>query len=405
MRAPSTVAALLALVLTVTGAASANPRSEAFRRDAYQAAYNMEHERAMALFRQAIAADPNDAAAYRGAASVNWLRVLFLRGTVLVEDYLGHIRSSSDVQMPAPPKALDTSFHQDIDRAIALGEKEVGLHYNDALSHYDLGAALGLYASYAGTVEGRVFGAMRMARRAFSENSMALDLDARRKEVGLVLGTYRYLVSTLPMPVRWMAYIVGFGGGKEDGIRLIEEAASHESDVQTDARFALVLVYNREGRYADAVGVIRGLERSYPANRLLFLEEACTLLRAKRPAEAERVLADAMGRLERDGRERMPGEDARWYYKRGTARLQVGRLNEAAADLGRALAASGARGWVQARIHVELGKLADLRGERPKAEAEYRAALEITRTSSDAEAESEATRYLARRYTQQVEQR
>ena len=206
--------------------------------------------RAIDLFRQAIAADPNDAAAWRGAASVVWLRILFLRGTILVEDYLGRLKGSGDVKMPAPPSDLDKAFHEYIDRAIALGEKAVDAHYRDASAHYDLSAALGLAASYSATVEGKVIGSLKLARRSYSEGEMVLELDKRRKEAGLVLGTYRYLVSTLPMPVRWMAYIVGFGGGKEEGLRLIEEAAKHPSDIQADARFALVLMYNRERRYA-----------------------------------------------------------------------------------------------------------------------------------------------------------
>jgi hypothetical protein len=394
-------AALLAALAAGTGATvAASQRSEALRREAYDAAYNLDYERANDLFHQAIAADPADAAAFRGAASLSWLRVLFLRGTVLVEDYLGHLKSSSDVQMPAPPPALDTAFHQDIDRAIALAEKEVGQRYNDASSHYDLGAALGLYASYAGTVEGRVFGAMKMARRSFSESEMVLELDSDRKEAGLVAGTYRYLVSTMPLPVRWMAYIIGFAGGREGGLRLIEAAAARPSEVQTEARFALVLLYNREHRYADAVNVVRGLERSYPRNRLLMLEEACTLLRWKRAGEAEKLLDEGIARLGQDTRPRMPGEEGRWHYKRGMARLQAGKLNEAEDDLKLALGAKDVRGWVLARIHVEFGKLADLRSDRAKAQAEYRTALSITRTSSDGEAESEATRLLAQPYRQ-----
>jgi tetratricopeptide (TPR) repeat protein len=400
MRGTGFLALALAFTVVTGATVAANERSEALRREAYAAAYNLDHDRANDLFRQAIAADPTDAAAYRGAAAVNWLRVLFLRCTVLVEDYLGHITSSSNVEMPAPPAALDTAFHQDIDRAIALGEKEVAKHYNDASSHYDLGAGLGLYASYSGTVEGRVFGAMRMARRSFSENEMVLDLDPRKKEAGLVLGTYRYLVSTLPMPVRWMAYIVGFGGGKEEGIKLIEQAAAHPSDIQTDARFALVLLYNREHRYADAVNVVRGLERSYPRNRLLVLEEASTLLRAGRPAEAEKALDEGVVRLRQDTRLRMPGEDGRWHYKRGMARLQLGKLAEAEEDLTLALGVKDMRGWVLARVRVELGKLADLRGDRAKAQGEYRAALALIRTSPDREAAAEATRLLAQPYRQ-----
>ena len=394
-------AALIFTITVLAGAsAAANPRSEALRREAYDAAYNLDYERAKDLFAQAIAADPNDDGAYRGAASLCWLRVLLLRGTVLVDDYLGHLKSTSDVPMPPAPADLDTAFHQYIDRAIALAEKAVDKRYNDASSHSDLGAALGIYASYAGSVEGRVFAAMRLGRRAFSESEMALELDSHEVQAGLVAGTYRYLVSTLPAAVRVMAYIVGFGGGREEGLRLIEKAAATPSEVQADAKAALVLIYNREKRYDDAVTVLHGLERLYPRNRLFLLEEASTLLRGNRPAEADKVLDDAMARLAQDTRPRMPGEDGRWRFKRGEARLRLGRLGEAEEDLKAALAAPDVRGWVLARIHVELGKLADVRGDRAAAQREYRTALALSKASHDEEAEIRASEYLSKPYKQ-----
>ena len=394
------VALAVVLLAAVSSAAAANPRSAELRREAYNAAYNLNYQRAVDLFAEAIAADPNDAASYRGAASVGWLRVLFLRGTVLVEDYLGHLKSTADVKMPPPPPAIDTSFHQDIDRAIALGEQMVDRRYNDAASHYNLGAALGIYASWTGTVEGRIFGAMRLARRAYSESEMALELDPHETAAGLVAGTYRYLVSTLPAAVRLMAYIVGFGGGKEQGIHLIEAAARSNTEIQSEARFALVLIFNRERRYDDALVVIRQLEHAYPQNRLLVLEEASTLLRASRPVEADRVLEEAMARLAHDQRERMRGEQGRWLFKRGVARLRIGRLDGAREDLKAALASPDVPGWVQAHIHVALGQVADLRGERTAAQREYKIALAMAKSSSDDAAERDASKYLARPYKQ-----
>jgi tetratricopeptide (TPR) repeat protein len=400
MRLSGHAALILAITVLAGASAAANPRSEALRREGYDAAYSLDYDRAKDLFAQAIAADPNDDGAYRGAASLCWLRVLFLRGTVLVEDYLGHLKSASDVPMPAPPADLDTAFHQNIDRAIALAEKAVDKRYNDASSHSSLGAALGIHASYAGSVEGKVFGAMRLARRAFSESELALELDPHETQAGMVAGTYRYLVSTLPMAVRVMAYIVGFGGGKEEGLRLIEKAAATPSEVQTDAKAALVLIYNRERRFDDAVNVLHSLERSYPQNRLFLLEEGSTLLRGHKAAEASKVLEDGFARLAQDTRPRMPGEDGRWHFKRGAARLLLGRLNEADEDLKAALAAPDVRGWVLARIHVELGKLADVRGDRAAAQREYRTAIAIGQAAKDDEAESQATQFLAKAYKQ-----
>jgi hypothetical protein len=394
---------LTALVLTaavVCGApTAANERSAALRREAYRAIYNLDYDRADDLFRQAIAADPDDSAAHRGAAAAAWQRALFLRGTLLADDYAGHIRSTKAVPMPPPPPALAAAFHRDLGRAVALAEKAVDRHYNEAAPHSDLGAALGLYVWFESTIEARTWDPGRKARRAFYESRLAHKLDAGRKDVGLVLGSYRYMLSGLPKTAQLLAGIIGFKGGKAEGLRLLEEAAASPGDLQEEAQFRLILVYTREGRHADAVAVIRDMERTHPGNRLLLLEEACALLRNQQAAEAEARLDEGIARLKGETRPLMMGEEGRWHYRRGMARLLTGNLDRAEDDLRLALGASDVRDWVLARIRIEFGKLADLRGNRPKAEEEYRAALSIATRLQDARAVSEASRLLTQPFT------
>jgi hypothetical protein len=45
---------------------------------------------------------------------------------------------------------------------------------------------------------------------------------------------------------RMTAYPVGFDGGKEEAMRLVEEAKAYPGDSEAEAKFALVLLYNRE---------------------------------------------------------------------------------------------------------------------------------------------------------------
>ena len=112
----------------------------------------------------------------------------------------------------------------------------------------------------------------RGARRAFDEHEKVLELDSNRKDAGLVIGTYRYIVSTLSLPMRMMAYVVGFGGGRDRGIGMLQETAAQGGESQTDALFALVLVYNRERQFDGALKALADLRRMYPRNRLVVLE-------------------------------------------------------------------------------------------------------------------------------------
>jgi tetratricopeptide (TPR) repeat protein len=380
------------VTLAVPAAASANRESQALRAKGSAQIYSLDRDLALASFRQAVAADPQDSGAYRGMATVLWLNITFRRGNMTVDDYLGRATKPNTPMAPAPPETA-AAFREAIDHAIAIARKRLALNANDADAHYQLGAAVGLRASYTATVEGSAVGAFRAAREAYDEHERVLALDPKRKDASLIVGTYRYIVSTLALPMRWMAYVVGFGGGRERGIQMVEEAAAYPGDNRQDAQFALLLLYNREKRYNDALKQLASLREQFPRNRLLWLETGATYLRAERPADAERVLNEGFARFADDRRERMFGEDALWHYKRGTARAWLGRVADAQADLKQALAAPG-RQWVHGRSHLELGRMAAKAGNRALARQELQAAIALCESDNDPYAVDEARRLM-----------
>ena len=85
--------------------------------------------------------------------------------------------------------------------------------------------------------------------------------------------------------------------------------------------------------------------------------------------------------LATDKRARIPGEEALWRYKRGAARVALGRLD---AGLRRTCArdvAPSRATWVQGRARVELGRLALKRAtERRRAR---RAGRDAVRAGND----------------------
>lgn len=376
--------------------AYANQESAALRARGFTHAYNLDYDLATRAMEAAAKADPRDAAARRGLATIPWLMISFRRGAVTVDDYLGSV-SKQNVAMREPPADLAARFHEHTAAALALAEQAVAARPRDPEAHYQLGAIVGLQASYIATVEGRILGAFRAARRAYDAHERVLELDPSRKDAGLVVGMYRYIVSQLSLPIRMMAYVAGFGGGKERGIQMIEEAAARSSEAAPDARFALVLLYNREQRYDHALRVLGQLQREFPRNRILWLEAGATALRAQRAAEAERLLNEGLARLARDARPRTFGEEALWYLKRGSAKLALGRIVDAEGDLRRALQLES-RKWTAGRVHAELGKIADLQGNRGAARAEFQRAVALARQDNDPIGEADAERWIDTRY-------
>ncbi|MGH7536573.1 MAG: hypothetical protein ACREMG_13470, partial [Gemmatimonadales bacterium] len=107
--------------------------------------FNLDYEDALASFREAIAADPDNPAGYRLVAATVWTQLLFQLGTVTVDDYLGQARPS----LPrTPPRAdLDSLFHESAYRALVLAERQLRHDPADIDAQYQLGASLGLLTS------------------------------------------------------------------------------------------------------------------------------------------------------------------------------------------------------------------------------------------------------------------
>jgi tetratricopeptide (TPR) repeat protein len=362
----------------------------------YQAAYNLDQDTAIAGARAAVAALPNDSNAHRTLAAMLWLDIIFRRGTVTVDHYVGGLGPSART-LPKPPAAVDAEFKRHVGIAIDLAAKRVEADRNDVQARFELGSAYGLQASYLASVEGSMTSALMSARHAFNAQEEVLNRDPKRSAAGVVVGTYRYMVSGLALPSRMFAYMVGFGGGKDEGIKLLE-AATRDPGAFVEARTALVLIYSREGRHADAYRVLGEIVAAYPRNRLFVLEQGSAAIRAGRHSEADALLSSGLQALDRDTRPRIPGERGLWLYKRGLARFGRDRRAEATADLQEALRNSPPD-WVRGRAFLTLGKIADLNGQRTEAVGHYRTARETSARARDTSGSAEATRLLARPYS------
>ena len=170
--------------------------------------YNLDRDAAFASFREAMAADPTDPAAYRLTAAALWIGALFEQGAVTAEDYLGQARS--DPGRKPPPAQLEATFRQHLDRALRLANERCRASCG-ADAHFQLGAAYGYQATYAATIEGNLFGTLRAARRAYAEHACARARPSR-KDAGLIVGIpLRHRIVSLPS---LMPGVAGHGDGR-----------------------------------------------------------------------------------------------------------------------------------------------------------------------------------------------
>jgi tetratricopeptide (TPR) repeat protein len=385
-------AAVLILVPFGTGA-RATVNVDTHLAAAFGAAYNLDHDSARASAAAAVAAGPEMSQAHRALASVVWLETLFSRGALTVDHYLGDVAGAS-LSLPKPPASLETTFHGSIGRAIATAEAARRRNWADVRALHDLGTAYALQASWVASVEGRLMSAFGIARRAFDAEEEVLERDPSRAGAGAVVGAYRYAVANMGLTSRMLAYLAGFGGDRAKAISLLE-AAGRAGDARVEARTILVVIHSREGRHREAYTLLGQLAAEFPRNRVFVLEQGAAAIRAGLAREADAILTRGLAGLDRDSRRRMPGERALWLYKRGLARLNQNRQTEAAADFSAAMT-SVPQHWVAGRLHLEIGKLADLAGRRTDAVARYRLARDVARAANDPAGVVAAERLLKR---------
>lgn len=99
-------------------AAAASPVETLIDR-AYERAFNLAHDDAIALAREAVAAAPDDSRAHRALASLLWQKALFLRGAVTIDHYMSGM-SEAQEHLPDPPAALEQEFRAALARATEL---------------------------------------------------------------------------------------------------------------------------------------------------------------------------------------------------------------------------------------------------------------------------------------------
>lgn len=398
MKRTAIALAILVTALTVSmpagRAATPDPqpaRLESVLAATFDAAYNLDHPEASRLARSAVALAPEDPRSHRALATVLWLELLFRQGALTLDYQLAGLAKSAHARV-ATPAELEAEIEAILTRAVKLADAGVRRAPLSIDARYEYGAVSALQASYAATIEGSTTTAFGAARRAYDAHERVLERNPSHASATVTVGSYRYLISRLALPGRLFAYMAGFGGGTERGIAMLEEARRNPI-AHGDAAAALLLIYSREGRHADALDVARDLQRQFPRNRLFILEAGAAAIRAGRFQDADASLTRGMSAFAADPRAKMPGELALLRYKRGVTRLNTNRPDDAARDF-RAALDTAPPAWIEGRVRLELGRIASNRGVAQEAITEYQKAQQACARAEDPGCAAEAARRL-----------
>jgi tetratricopeptide (TPR) repeat protein len=271
------------------------------------------------------------------------------------------------------PKTRDRIFAL-ADEAVHEADLRVSKNPNDVDALYARGWARSLRCTYVAMVERGFGAAFRLASKAKDDCARVIDLDPDYLDAKLVVGVYQYVVGALPLPFKFLVGFVGITGSKSKGMEMLRDDAHRGLANNVEARTVIALFLRREGKYKDAIDVVRSLKQQYPRDYLFCLEEANLRKDAGEGMGAvhayEGIVADS----------EKPGyfADAKLeltYFGLGDALRGQRHYAEAAHAYEEAASSNGVGPELKVRTLLAAGECHDVLGERQAALKDYQAAI------------------------------
>jgi tetratricopeptide (TPR) repeat protein len=271
------------------------------------------------------------------------------------------------------PKKRDEIFAL-ADEAVREADWRISKNPKDVDALFARGWARSLRCTYVAMVE-RGFGAgFRLAGKAKDDCARVLQIDPQYVDAKLVVGVYEYVVGALPFPFKILIGFAGITGSKSKGMELLRDDAERGVATSVDARTVIALFLRREGKYKDAIEVVRSLKQKYPRDFLFCLEEA----NLRKDAGEGMLAVDAYREIIADSAKPGYFAEARLelaYFGLGDALRGQRHYAEAAQAYEQAAAAKTIGTELKVRTLLAAGECHDLLGERQRAIQDYQGAV------------------------------
>ncbi len=281
------------------------------------------------------------------------------------------------------PKARDRIFAL-ADEVVREADWRVGKNSNDVDALFARGWARSLRCAYIAMVERSFSAGFHLASKAKDDETRVLQLDPDYVDAKLVVGVYEYVVGALPWPFKLLIGFVGVTGSKNKGLEMLQDDGYRGVITSVEARTVIALFLRRESKYKEAIQVVRSFKAQYPRDYLFCLEEA----------NLRKDAGEGMGSI--DAYRQILADNARpnyffqarlelTYFGLGDAQRGQRHYAEAADAYEQAAETPGVSPELKIRSFLAAGECRDLNNERPKATADYEAAIAAGPTTSRAD--------------------
>src|SRR5215475_1370065 len=214
--------------------------------------YDLDYEEALAAFEKMRQQYPRHPGPPLYLALTLWQRELFRRQDLRLDRFVApesFVRTTGQ-QMPAEDR---NAFFRYIGESQAFSLAILKEKPGNRDARYFLGAAHGVLAAFALTIDHDKREAFRQGKKAYQYHLGIVQEQPDYYDAYVTLALYEYVVANLPWQIRWLAQIAGYKGTEERAFKYLRTAASKSQFVSVNARSTLVVLCVRKKLYDEAL--------------------------------------------------------------------------------------------------------------------------------------------------------
>jgi predicted Zn-dependent protease len=193
---------------------------------------------------------------------------------ILESEFLTDDEKIKDKKELDPDPAIRSRFMDALNNAQSRANALLKTNPNDRNALFAMSVAQGVATDYMALVEKRQFSSLSPAKRSNSYAQRLLKLDPKFYDAYLTAGFSEYMLGSLPFFIRWFVHFDNVSGSKEKGRQQLELVAREGRYFRAFAKILLGICDLREKRPADAQRLLAELAREYPSNPLFRTELA-----------------------------------------------------------------------------------------------------------------------------------
>ena len=234
-------------------------------REGQDALYRLDYAQAENIFKQLIEEHPDSPVGYGMLSIATWKQLLVAASNLALDDYASPTPFTKSRTYKNITQETQR-FREANGHLLALCEKLLDNNPQDTLALYFEGLAYENLAAEAIVITKSRGTAFNYGRKANSVHKRVLELDPHLIDAQVSVAANEFAKATLPWSIKWLAFLVGIRGDKEQALERLERVAQKGKYRQLDAQLLLAVLNSWKGDPLKSVAIFQDLREQYPQN-------------------------------------------------------------------------------------------------------------------------------------------